>query len=173
MPIPQNMVKRSSLAVTTVKINDIGKTQRWTKNIMDVYLYCEIVELPIPRCWYLKTRENGSMDSRWVKYYAGNLVLNSVLLTNMPVGGSKNWIKKVIRIGTYSITTLYKTGALEAVLRETENSARHMVAIEKVRWEGQDSIWNSKYICYRKRTHFYNFGIGCLIKKEPFVQFRK
>ena len=42
------MVKGSSFTITTLrlKMNDIGKAQRWTEDgILNVCLYCEVVEL--------------------------------------------------------------------------------------------------------------------------------
>jgi len=42
------MVRGSSITITTLrlKMNDIGKAQRWTEgDILNVYLYCEVVEL--------------------------------------------------------------------------------------------------------------------------------
>ena len=47
------MVKGSSFTITSLrlKMNDIGKAQRWTEDdIIDVFLYCEVVELTTLHC---------------------------------------------------------------------------------------------------------------------------
>ena len=60
------------------------------------------------------------MDSPGVKYSGGKLVSHSDLRAGTASGGSKNRIKKDIRIGTWNVRTLYKTGALPVTVRETE-----------------------------------------------------
>jgi len=47
------MVRGSSSIITTLrlKMNDIGKAQRWAEDdILNVYLYCEVVELTTLHC---------------------------------------------------------------------------------------------------------------------------
>jgi len=47
-PNRNTMVRGSSITITTLrlKMNDIGKVQRWTEDdVLNVCLYCEVIEL--------------------------------------------------------------------------------------------------------------------------------
>ena len=112
------------------------------------------------------------MDSPGVKYSGGKLVPHSDLRAGTASGGSKNRIKKDLRIGTWNVQTLYKTGALQVAVRETEKYELDILAIQEVRWEGQDSIRQGKYTFYYGGAQSHNFGTGFLIKNSilPAVQ---
>ena len=68
------------------------------------------------------------MDSPGVKYSGSKLVSHSDLRVGTASGGSENRIKKYLRIGT-----LYKTGALQVAVRETEKYELDILAIQEVR----------------------------------------
>ena len=106
------------------------------------------------------------MDSPGVKYSGGKLVPHSDLRAGTASGGSKNRIKKNLRIGTWNVQTLYKTGALQVTVRETEKYELDILAIQEVRWEGQDSIHQGKYTFYYGGTQSHNFGTGFHIKNS-------
>jgi len=112
------------------------------------------------------------MDSPGVKYSGGKLVPHSDLRAETASGGPKNRIKKDLRIGTWNVRSLYKTGALQVAVRETEKYKLDILATQEVRWENQDSIPQSKYTFYYRGTQSHDFGTGFLIKKNilPAVQ---
>jgi len=85
------------------------------------------------------------MDSPGVKYSGGKLVPHSDLRAGTASRGSMNSIKKNLRIGTWIVRTLYQTDALQVAVRETEKYELD-IAIQEVRWEGQDSIPQGKYM---------------------------
>jgi len=73
------------------------------------------------------------MDSPGVKYSGDKLVPHSDLRTGTASEGSKNRIKKNLRIETWNVRTLYKTGTLQVAVRETEKYELDILAIQKFR----------------------------------------
>jgi len=57
------------------------------------------------------------MDSHWVKYSNGKQVPHSDLRARNVSRGSKNMIETDLRIGTWKVRTLYKTGALQTIFQ--------------------------------------------------------
>jgi len=77
------MVRGSSFTITTLrlKMNDIGKVHRWTEDdILNVCLYCEVVELTTLHCLSMSRNSNRwFMDSPGIKYSGNKLVPHSDL----------------------------------------------------------------------------------------------
>jgi len=105
------------------------------------------------------------MDSPGVKCSQGKLVPHSDLRAGTVSGGSKNRIKKDLRIGTWTVRTLYQTGALQVAVHETEKYELDILAIQE--FGGRVKIASdraSKLSTTGKQPH--DFGIGFLIKNS-------
>lgn len=86
--------------------------------------------------------ENAYMGSPGGKYSGCELLPHTDLRAGTALRVSKNRIKKSLRIETLELQSLYKTGVLQKLVRETDSEMYGMdiLAMQEFRWDGQDSI---------------------------------
>ena len=107
------------------------------------------------------------MGSTGVKFFGGKIVCHSVLRAGTTSGNPWQRLKhRDIFIGTWNVTTLYSSGALEVLTQELDQSPLDVVALQEVIWPGEGSQESGSFTLFYGGPERPEFGTSFLVRRR-------
>ncbi|XP_026827597.1 craniofacial development protein 2-like [Ooceraea biroi] len=109
------------------------------------------------------------MDSFGVKFSGGKIPLRSDLRvrgTSRNSCGTKSKNGGDIRVGTWNVRSLYRSGAFQMMIREVGRYGTEIVALQETRWDGNGAVNSGAYTLHYGGSETHSFGVGFFINNK-------